>query len=163
MVLFSLLQDYRWPIVYDYSIPLILPGQFYFLVILRAALFHVLWQYILWERIGSSLDQYQHHSYLSIERLLAISAIDGGHDAWSLDLYVVYRPYLQIIRATSIPSNFPNSKAFLTKVFFLLFMPSFFHFLSFILLLRLVILVSIVTEPALAIINSLLWLLRNSC
>lgn len=46
---------------------------------------------------------------------LTTSSIEKGHDVWFLDLYVVYRPCLRMIKATSTPSHSPSSWVFLTK------------------------------------------------
>jgi hypothetical protein len=66
------------PLVYDSSVLLIPPSQFYFPPMFRKTRLDIFGQHLFRERIRRVLDQYQHQSN-SIEQALTISAMDGGH------------------------------------------------------------------------------------
>jgi hypothetical protein len=66
------------PLVYDSSVLLIPPSQFYFPPIFRKTHLDIFGQHLFRERIYRILDQYQYQSN-SIEQVLTISAMDSGH------------------------------------------------------------------------------------
>jgi len=63
------------PTVHYSSVLLILPGQFFFSGMFRKALLDIFRLHILWERIGSLLDEYQHRSYISSKQSLYLLSL----------------------------------------------------------------------------------------
>jgi hypothetical protein len=135
------LQDYRCPIFYNSSIPLLL-RQFYFPVTLRAALFHVLWQYIL--REDRQFPRLVSAPVVRINRATTHNLCHGWRTRRMVPRSV--RSVLTMLANNQSHVNtieFPSFVGFFDQGILSSVDASFFHFFLMLSLLRLVILASI--------------------